>query len=257
MKVLMERGEPFFFPEGPIGCLLVHGFTGSPWEMRWLGQVLAKSGYTTLGIRLFGHSTKREDLTRVRWWDWYLSALDGYHLLKNQCDHVFFIGQSLGGALCMLLGSQQPCAGIVTLAAPYFLPEMRVAKIRPVLPLLSRVWRFAAKDPATDWVDQDAKQRNVEYDAHPVRGGMEVYDLLAVMRSYLHRIESPTLMIYSRGDGTLVPDHADDYQKALGMDRTQVQWLEGSGHNIASDAARGEVFNRIQDFIQDTMRVIP
>ncbi|HID86186.1 MAG TPA: carboxylesterase, partial [Anaerolineae bacterium] len=33
--------NPFFFEGGPTGCLLVHGFSGSPPEMRPMGEFLA------------------------------------------------------------------------------------------------------------------------------------------------------------------------------------------------------------------------
>ena len=250
MKLLLEGGEPFFFRVGKVGILLVHGFTGSPWEMRWLGEKLAEAGNSVLGVRLFGHATKQEDLTRVRWWDWYHSLLDGYHILRSTCEEIFLLGQSLGGALCMFLGSQIPPTGIITLSAPYFLPDARMSILRPLLPLISKFWRYSPKEPATDWVDQQAMERNLEYDAHPIRGGMEVYDLLLRMQSNLHLIQSPVLMIYSHGDAIITPEHAEKYQASLVSEDKEIFWLEKSGHNIASDAAREQVLFKIQEFIQ-------
>jgi carboxylesterase len=49
---IIPSAEPFYFPGGKTGCLLVHGFTGSPKEMRWMGEYLAGQGYTVLGVRL-------------------------------------------------------------------------------------------------------------------------------------------------------------------------------------------------------------
>ncbi|MBE9479637.1 MAG: carboxylesterase, partial [Chloroflexi bacterium] len=46
MSRILDRGEPFFYPGNAVGCLLVHGFPGAPEEMRWLGEHLAKQGYT-------------------------------------------------------------------------------------------------------------------------------------------------------------------------------------------------------------------
>ena len=36
--------NPFFFEGGEVGCLLVHGFSGSPPEMRPMGEYLAGKG---------------------------------------------------------------------------------------------------------------------------------------------------------------------------------------------------------------------
>ena len=49
--------RPFFFAGGDVGCLLVHGFTGTPHEMRFLGERLAAQGYTVSGVCLAGHAT--------------------------------------------------------------------------------------------------------------------------------------------------------------------------------------------------------
>jgi carboxylesterase len=49
--LLVPGGEPFLLRGGPDGCLLVHGFTALPEEMRLLGDDLAQAGHTVLGIR--------------------------------------------------------------------------------------------------------------------------------------------------------------------------------------------------------------
>ena len=77
MAQIIPTAEPFFFPgAGKIartGCLVTHGFTGTPKEMRWLGKYLNKDGCTVCGIRLAGHATQPEDMIRSRFSDWLLS----------------------------------------------------------------------------------------------------------------------------------------------------------------------------------------
>ena len=58
---IISGAEPFYFEGGETGCLLVHGFTGTPKEMRGLGEHLAHHGYMVLGIRLSGHATNQKD----------------------------------------------------------------------------------------------------------------------------------------------------------------------------------------------------
>ena len=106
--MIIPTAEPFFFPGNQIGCLLVHGFTGSPKEMRWMGEYLGNLGYTVLGVRLAGHATRPEDMMRMQWQDWLASVEDGYFLLKNCVDQVFIIGLSMGGILSLTFSSQHP-----------------------------------------------------------------------------------------------------------------------------------------------------
>ena len=99
MSLVIPTAEPFFFRGGPTACLLIHGFTGAPKEMRWMGEYLAGQGYSVLGVRLAGHATKPADLIRTRWQDWLASVEDGYHLLQGDCAQIFVCGLSMGGIL--------------------------------------------------------------------------------------------------------------------------------------------------------------
>ena len=68
MPQIIPTAEPFFFPgqgeNARIGCLVTHGFTGAPKEMRWLGEYLHRQGYTVCGMRLAGHATRPADMVR-------------------------------------------------------------------------------------------------------------------------------------------------------------------------------------------------
>ena len=85
---LASGAEPFFFRRGPQACLLIHGFTGTPYDMLRLGRYLADQGYTVMGPRLAHHATHPNDMKRSHWHDWYLSALDGWHMLRSECEQV-------------------------------------------------------------------------------------------------------------------------------------------------------------------------
>src|SRR3989304_2424624 len=92
--MLLKSAEPFYFPGGNIGCLLVHGFTGTPKEMRYLGKNLANRGYSVLGVRLVGHATRMEDMTRTSYRDWLASVEDGWWMLSGCSEKIFVIGRS-------------------------------------------------------------------------------------------------------------------------------------------------------------------
>ncbi len=85
-KLIIPTAEPFFIPGGKIGCLLIHGFTGTPKEMRNLADSLTLEKYTILGIRLAGHATDLEDMRHSTWRDWLASVEDGINLLKGCTD---------------------------------------------------------------------------------------------------------------------------------------------------------------------------
>jgi carboxylesterase len=59
-----EQNAPFFLgPEETDGaCLLIHGFSATPAEMRGLGEALAAQGMRVLGIVVKGHEGNPEGL---------------------------------------------------------------------------------------------------------------------------------------------------------------------------------------------------
>ena len=77
MAELMPGAEPFFYEGGSIGCLLLHGFTATPQEMRQLGRFLEQCGFTVNGVLLTGHGTQVQDLSHTTWHDWHHSAHSG------------------------------------------------------------------------------------------------------------------------------------------------------------------------------------
>src|SRR6266545_2885177 len=52
MPQIIPTAEPFLLPGNKTGCLLIHGFTGTPKEMRWMGEYLNREhGFTWLDAR--------------------------------------------------------------------------------------------------------------------------------------------------------------------------------------------------------------
>lgn len=253
MSAVIPGAEPFFFRAGRTGCLLLHGFTGTPFEMRGLGEHLAGAGLTALGPRLFAHATRQEDLPRARWQDWLACAEDGYHLLSGCCDVIVPIGLSMGGLLSLLIASSFPVAGAVTLSTPFHPPDRRMRPLRPVAPLLSRVWRFADKGPG-DFDDPQAASTHLEYPQYPIRGAAELHDLIEATREQLARIRCPALVIHSRGDRSVPFQDGAELLAALGSRDKQFLGLEKSGHVITRDTERVAVLDAVSRFVRHLSR---
>jgi carboxylesterase len=63
---VLPGAEPFAFPGGDVGVLLLHGFTGSPQGLRPWGEALREAGFTVRCPRLPGHGTDWRDLAARR-----------------------------------------------------------------------------------------------------------------------------------------------------------------------------------------------
>jgi len=59
--------QPFRLRGGNRGCLLLHGFAGTPPEVRGLGEHLAANGFDVLAPLLAGHGLTPEAMAQTRW----------------------------------------------------------------------------------------------------------------------------------------------------------------------------------------------
>jgi len=250
MSYVQAGAEPFFIPAGETGCLLTHGFTASPQEVRELGTHLAQHGCTVLGVRLFAHGTKMEDMNRARWTDWLGSVEDGYCLLRDCCKRIFFIGSSVGGSLSLILATEFPNAGVVTLATPFRLPpNRRLERLKPFMKPLSHMLPAIAKG-SPDWHDPKAQDERVAYSGYPLRAILELEPLLAAMRGALPKVRVPALLMHSKNDRFIPPDHMQQIYELLGSSDKSMVWVEDSSHVITCDAERTVVFKNVTAFVQ-------
>ncbi len=250
MPQIIPTAEPFLFPGSRTGCLLIHGFTGAPKEMRWMGEYLAARGLSVLGVRLAGHATRPDDMVRARWTDWTASVEDGYHLLRGLADRIYLIGLSMGGVLSLLMSTRLDVSGVVAISTPAHLPDdWRLNYVG----LLSLFWPYAPKpgEPDDDgWVDRDALQQHISYPRNPVRSIGELNRLIAEMRSALPRVRVPVLLIHSQDDRYVLPDNMEFIYSALVNAPEKAKLLvRNSGHVVTRDAARKQAFEATAQFI--------
>ena len=245
---IIQSAEPFFMPGGRTGCLLVHGFTGTPYEMRWLGEQLHGEGYTVLGVRLSAHATQPRDMTRARWRDWLISIEDGWHLLSENVDQVVIIGLSMGGVLSLLFAAHYPVAGVVAMATPHHLPDD--PRLRIVKPLSILKPYFPKGAPG--WSDLQAFEEHISYPVDPTRAYAELRDLIVAMRADLPSVTAPALLIYSKGDQAVRAEdgHLEKIFASLGSQEKNYVWIDNSGHVITRDASKDLVFQEVASFVE-------
>jgi carboxylesterase len=237
--------NPFLFPGGPVGCLLIHGGTGSPPEMRPMGEYLAQQGLTVLGVRLAGHGTTPEDLARTTWQDLVASAEDGLDQLQARCERVFVAGLSVGGLLTLYLAAHHSMGGAIVMSAPAYLKNWQLK----VMPIVKRFAKWHHSSGKTDLTDPSARDKMFSYQRVPVVFGEEVNVLMRQVRSDLGLVQVPVLIMQGRCDRTIPADSAQVLFDGLGAKDKQIVWWPNSGHAITVDSEREQVWSRSYAFI--------
>jgi len=250
---IISTAEPFFLPGGPIGCVLVHGFTGSPKEMRMLGDHLHQHGYSVLGVRLAGHATNMEDMIRSRYCDWLASVEDGYHLLRPHCQQIFLMGLSMGGVISLVQASRLPVDGVVAMSAPYYFPVTWARRFPWLIRLISPFMRTRKKGEGI-WFLPELEASHVHYPRDPVRSGFELFLLLEEMKTALPKITVPSLVIHSRDDQSISIENAEQIYQRLGSRQKDLVLVDQANHVITRDGDTSRVYNPITRFIENSLK---
>jgi len=128
--------QPFLWERGDCAVLMVHGYTGTPGEVRPLGWSLRQSGWTVSGILLPGMGNQIDTLLDRRFEEWVEAATVALRDLKNRYNPVLLVGFSMGGAIVQHAAAAHPPDGLV-LMAPFSQFGGRLT--RAAWPLMSRL----------------------------------------------------------------------------------------------------------------------
>jgi len=238
------EGSSFFWPAGPIGVVLSHGYTATTAEVRLLAKVLHERGYSVAGPLLPGHGTQIEDLNRCRWEDWVGALETAYHQLAAHCERVFVGGESLGGLLALYLASEHPeIAGVMAYAAALKLRSQLNAVLIPLLAPFIPVMNKSRSGPAIT----DERWQGYTQDA--LHAGRQLLKFQRVVRERLPRIAQPILIVQGRLDGAVSADAPGMISAGVSSQEKQVVWFERSTHCVLLDQEIDEVHRVTLDFI--------
>jgi carboxylesterase len=257
----------FFFPGGRSGVLLVHGLSGTPTEMRFVGKGLQRAGFTVYAPRLAGHCSDEAALLATGWQDWFASVEAAAERLRNHVDHLYVGGLSMGAVLALLLAAERPL--LVNGVAAYgttlrydgwTIP--RIARLAFLLPLVTglgfgRTRRFAEcypygiKDERTRKRIVDCMQSGDAAAAGlvgiPWAALAEFYRLAERVRRRLAEIVAPCLIVHAVDD-----DIASARNAQVIADRVSgpvnLVWLHDSYHMVTLDRQRQRVVEATAQF---------
>ena len=254
-KNWMPGGEPFHIRKGSVGCLLIHGFTGCPYEMRELGEYLAERDITVSGPALAGHGTSHIDMAATRWPDWYATVRQALDELKQECESVFVAGLSLGGLQSLHLGTHdRDIRGIVSMAAPVGVRGAMVPLLRPLVQYTPVKWLHKYhKSPPPDLKNKEALNGFVSYKYAPMACVLSIIDYMRHVREDLNEITAPILVMQGTVDHTVQTWCADAiYAEVSSKDKELVR-LENTWHVVTKDFEKLAVYEKIYDFIRKRM----
>ncbi len=212
-----KEHQPFFWNGGQPAALLVHGFPGTPAEMRPLAAVLHESGWTVHAPLLPGFGPDIATLFERDHTEWVNAVQSALAELRQRHQPVLLVGHSMGGALALQVGAHHPPDGLVLTAPFWQLGEWWQRWIGLLLkPFVRRLQPFKTVDftnpdvrqailnfmPGLDLDDPDL-QAEIRDFALPTRIFEQLLNVGKKAYRLASQINSPTLIVQGTQDETV------------------------------------------------------
>lgn len=228
-----------------IGCLLIHGFTGSPYEVEPLARHLSGRGWRIETPILAGHEgDPARSLRDVTWNDWVRSAEEVLQDMMLTCKQVYVIGFSMGGMIATYLAARYPIARLVLLNASVFYINPRQL-FRDAAAIIKK--HFTSETDAREAYRRYLKKATTT----PPRAVIHFRHLVKVLRQELPNISVPTLIVQGGQDDLVEPRSASYIHSHIRSTEKYVHILPKSKHMICHDCEQEQLFALIDEFLLD------
>jgi carboxylesterase len=127
--------QPFLWETDGPAVLLIHGFMGTPAQMRPLGEAFRQSGWSVQGLLLPGFGPELDTLFEQNLQDWKGSAESALLTLPARRRPVVLVGYSMGAAVALNIAAEHSVDGLILLA-----PFWRIGT-----PVQRLIWQVAKR----------------------------------------------------------------------------------------------------------------
>lgn len=269
---MTSQTDTYKIKGGRVGVLLIHGLCGTPTEMRFVANGLARSGYTVHCPQLAGHGGGIETMKASTWQDWYGSVEAALIELRRECDTVFVGGLSTGAVLGLLLAARNPdkVQGLTLYSPtlwvngwliPWYMRLFKIVRWKWLANLIKfpdfyphgikddRIRQFIVRALAEGGTGTSGLRNT------PGGAVLEHRRLVNAVKKEAGKIEQPSLILHPREDDYAHLNNAWYLQRKLNGP-VEMTVLEDSYHIVTVDRQRHVVVERSAAFIARTVSAL-
>jgi carboxylesterase len=245
----IEHGREFELRGGPDAVLLLHGLTGSTFEMHHVARRLHVEGMRCLAPLMAGHGGAPAELVGVPWSEWVAKARRDLVRLEG-ARRTFVVGCSMGALVACALAHDHPeRVDALVLLAPALelhLPGWLGALLGGLGPLRRIV---IPKSAGSDVRDVEMRARHVSLPGVPLAAVAELRALGQHVDRQLPGIAAPALVVAGAHDHTVTVGGARRLARRIGSGPARLVVLEESWHLVGIDVERDRCAEAAAEFL--------
>ncbi|OMP66793.1 alpha/beta hydrolase [Domibacillus epiphyticus] len=227
-----------------IGCLLVHGFTGAPYEVEPLAEYIKEhTDWTVVAPILPGHG-ETLSLKSVSCTDWIDCAERELLTLLGKCEKVYVIGFSMGGLIAAYLAARHPISKLVFLsaAAKYVNPSQVKEDV------LEMVHDFRRKQLHENELFLRYREKLI---MTPPSAAREFQKVVRLARPSLKKIVVPVFIAQGTSDGIVPVASAEYIYSRVSSAERHLHYSAGAKHLICHTGNKKELFEKVFTFLSE------
>lgn len=245
--------------------LLLHGLTGSPFELRQFAKALYRAGYDVFYPVLPGHCQSVDALKKTVWQDWYNFAIETYDDLKKSYDKVYVSGLCLGAVLAVGIAQErQDVAGVIAISTTLFLDGWSLPWFRFLFPLgLYTVLKFFYTFPESEpyGIKNEAIRKKIVKMLVANDGALDSFPMLCVLellkiskfirkKERMQKVTAPILLFHSQEDDLTSIKSAECVYNNISSESKTFIKLDNSYHLITLDNDKDLLAKKTIEFIK-------
>jgi len=244
-----EGCKAFEIGNAKRGVLLLHGFTGTPKDMRYIAEYLAGKGFTVSVPLLPGHASDPEDLKKFGWEEWIKTAEYSWESLVKKCPSSAIAGLSMGALLALHIGAHwKNVMAIACLATPLVLAGWQRRLVAPILRFSPWKDFYYNKRGGSDVKDEKAKAEFPSYTRVPFKGVLSLMAVVEIVRNELNKVTAPLLLVHSENDHTAPVKNVELVKRLVSSTSMEAVILKDSFHVMTIDVEKEKVAKETAGF---------
>ncbi|XID75792.1 alpha/beta hydrolase [Alkanindiges sp. WGS2144] len=246
----IARPKPIFYPShypaDAHGVLLLHGFTGTPQDLKKLANFLKSQGFACYAPIYKAHGLGAEAIVGSGITAWWQDALDAFEFLQSHgYGKISIVGHSMGGVFALRLAQDFKLASVTTMCSPI--------KKRPLHDLTQRLIAYAEQYKKYEQKTPEHIQQEItdfaQSDFSVVQG---ISDFTEQTGQGLAEVKCPLLVLQGELDDVCYQQSAQIIYEQAGSAVKEIKTYANSGHMLMLEADHQKVFRDIVGFLRDS-----
>lgn len=224
------------------GCLIIHGYTGGPYEVKPLIEYLQTNTDWKLSVPILPGHGEELSLEGISYDKWLEAAEKEMIKLMEECEILYVIGFSMGGMIAAYLAAKYDVEKLVLLA-----PARKYISVGKIARRIGEVVMDAFRGKLDDndfYVNLKTKGETV-----PLTSNVEFTKLVHHTKTFLGDITAPVLIIQGQDDSIVPISSVKTLDEEIGSEEKEIVIFDEADHMICLGDDQEVVNDLVYNFL--------